>query len=106
MEKWITITEYSLLKSKSISTVRRYIKSGRLEIKEEKGKYLILVRNCQVLTTQNTSLDDQNIDKLRKQYRKLQEENNELRMLVDLYESDFIKKQASKVSLPPLPIEQ
>lgn len=80
-DKWLTILEYCKHRNKSISTVRRYIKAKNLTYKLEDGKYLILVRNYKLENSK-----EENLDSLNKEIRKLKEENQELKMLVDLYE--------------------
>ena len=39
--QWLSIMEYCLERKKSISTVRRYIKSNLVKFKEVNGKYFI-----------------------------------------------------------------
>jgi hypothetical protein len=77
-EDWYSINEYSNVSSKSDSTIRRYIKSGKVESKIEEGKYFIKGK---------FSFGNKNeIYKLQKENIILKEEISELRMLVDLYE--------------------
>jgi hypothetical protein len=80
-EKWLSILEYCEYRNKSISTVRRYIKAENLTYKLEDGKYMILVRNYTLASSNEESLDN-----LNRELRMLKEENQELKMLVDLYE--------------------
>ncbi len=78
-EEWYSINEYQTVTQKSDSTVRRYIKSGKVESKFEEGKYLIKGK---------FSLGHSGkVKKLEIENRFLKEEVAELRMLVDLYES-------------------
>ncbi|OIQ18320.1 MAG: hypothetical protein BM556_08650 [Bacteriovorax sp. MedPE-SWde] len=104
--KWLTINDYSSLKNISISTIRRYIKNHKVIWKKEEGKYFIQVP----LTEVKVSNDDQSqnltvgllrqeVEKLYQQLRVVQEENNELKMLVKLYESDKNEKN----ELPEIP---
>lgn len=86
---WLSITDYSTYKKISISTIRRYIKSNILKYKEENGKYLIYVPSTEkikVSQEQDTLRNLFEIELLKTQVRQLQEENAELKMLVDLYE--------------------
>ncbi len=99
---WLPITDYSEYRDISVSTVRRYIKGGQVKYKKEKGKYFVFVseenyqrkqgqRDREVLELKL------NIEELKTKLRTLEEENNDLRMLVKLYENK--RSQA----LPPLP---
>lgn len=86
---WLSITDYSLYKKVSISTIRRHIKNNILKHKEEDGKYFIYVASSDrvKLKEEEESLRVKLENELLKsQLRQLREENNELRMLVDLYE--------------------
>jgi len=103
--EWITINDYSSLKNISISTIRRYIKSHKVIWKKEDGKYLIQVSSSD-LVNGNIQKDEltigllrQEVKKLELQLRHIQEENNELKMLVDLYEGE--KRTYEK--LPEIP---
>lgn len=96
---WLSITDYSRYKNVSISTIRRHIKNNILKYKEENGKYFIYVSSTDRLRMR----EDEELLKLkleleliRSQNRQLREENNELKMLVELYEG-----QSKKVELPP-----
>ena len=96
---WLSITDYSNYKRISISTIRRYIKSNILKYKEENGKYLIYVPSTEKI---KASLEQESlknlfeIELLKTQIRQLQDENAELKMLVDIYEG---KRSLSE--LPP-----
>ena len=87
---WLSITDYSLYKKVSVSTIRRHIKSNILKHKEEEGKYLIYVAN-----SDRVKLKEEEeilrikfeLELLRGQLKLLGEENSELKMLVDLYEN-------------------
>lgn len=69
---WLPILEYAHKKKKSISTVRRYIKANILKHKIEDGRYYIWTSEKNLGLTPEIKL--------------LLEENNELKMLVKLYE--------------------
>lgn len=99
---WLSINDYSRYKNVSISTIRRHIKNNIVKHKEENGKYFIYVPSTEKLKLR----EEEELLKLkleaellRTQIRQLKEENNELKMLVDLYE-----KQNNK-HLPELPPE-
>jgi homoserine trans-succinylase len=100
---WLSINDYSRYKNVSISTIRRHIKTNILKYKEENGKYFIYVPSTEKLRLREeeeilkTKLE---CELLRTQVRQLREENNELKMLVELYE-----KQNSKTIRSELPPE-
>jgi hypothetical protein len=87
---WLSINDYSRYKNVSISTIRRHIKNNILRHKEENGKYFIYVYSTDKIRLRE---DEEvlrlkfEIELLRSSMRQLQEENHELRMLVDLYEA-------------------
>lgn len=88
---WLSILDYAHLTSTSISTVRRYIKSGRVKSKQKKGRYLILVDPDRYPRTEqpnsDTSILSEEIRRLQGIIKSQQEELDELRMLVALYEN-------------------
>lgn len=98
---WLTITDYSNYKKVSISTIRRHIKSNLLKFKEEGGKYFIYVRSAEKLKSNEQEdilrarLEN---ELLKSQIRQLREENDGLRMLVDIYE------KRGDTTLPELPV--
>ena len=99
---WLSINDYSRYKNVSISTIRRHIKNNIVKHKEENGKYFIYVPSTEKLKLR----EEEELLKLkleaellRTQIRQLKEENNELKMLVEIYE-----KQSNK-QLPELPPE-
>lgn len=103
---WLPITDYSLYKKVSISTIRRHIKSNILKYREENGKYFIYVPSSERVKfkeeeeTLKIKLEN---ELLKSQVRQLREENNELRMLVDLYESTQTESPAFREQPPELP---
>jgi SMC interacting uncharacterized protein involved in chromosome segregation len=104
--KWLTINDYSSLKNISISTIRRYIKSHKVIWKKEDGKYFIQV-SLNEMKDKSANKDNltigllrQEIEKLEAHLRLVQEENNELKMLVHIYESGNYEEE----KLPELPI--
>jgi len=92
-EVWLPISEYSRLKKISVSTIRRYIKNNTLRYKEEGGKYLIFipqvskVRSWQAEESLRLRLE---VEQLKLENRKLKENNDELKMLVSIYEKQEI----------------
>lgn len=99
---WLSINDYSRYKNVSISTIRRHIKNNILKYKEENGKYFIYV-----LSTEKVRLREEEellkvkleLELMRSKIKQLREENNELRMLVEIYEG-----QGAKPHLPELPV--
>ena len=86
---WLSINDYSRYKNVSVSTVRRHIKSNILKHRDENGKYLIYVpsnERIKLREEEETLRLKLEVELLRGRIRSLQEENHELRMLVDLYE--------------------
>ncbi len=102
---WLSINDYSRYKSVSISTIRRHIKNNILKHREENGKYFIYVPSTEriKMREEEESLRLKlEIELLRSHVRTLQEENQELRMLVDLYEG---KTAPQLPQTPPSPPE-
>jgi cell shape-determining protein MreC len=103
---WLSITDYSIYKKVSVSTIRRHIKNNILKFKEEDGKYLIHVSNPDRVKLreeeENLRIKLEN-ELLKSQLRQLREENNELRMLVDLYEGNSHKASIACNEPPELP---
>ncbi len=107
---WLSIADYSRYKDVSISTIRRHIKNNILKHKEEYGKYFIYLPSSERLKMR----EDEEIMKirleaelLRSRFKQLREENNELKMLVELYEKQGMKDKApteNPAELPELPI--
>ncbi len=99
---WLSILDYSQYKKVSISTIRRHIKSNIVKSKEVEGKYFIYVPDVEKVSLKGEGevlrlkLE---IEFLKQELKMIQEENNEYKMLVDLYE----KKQSSSHTsdLPP-----
>ena len=88
---WLSIADYSNYKKVSVSTIRRHIKNNILKHKEEDGKYFIYVSSSEKLKMRGEEEAVRlkfEIETLKNQMRQLQEENNELRMLVNLYENN------------------
>jgi hypothetical protein len=105
---WLSINDYSRYKSVSISTIRRHIKNSILKYKEENGKYFIYVPSTEKLRIR----EEEELLKIklelelyRSQHRLLREENNELKMLIQIYEKEKYT-DLSMVDVPPdLPAE-
>ncbi|HLB58773.1 MAG TPA: hypothetical protein VJL87_01635 [Bdellovibrionota bacterium] len=105
--KWLPLLDYARQENVSPSTVRRQIKTGRVEFRLDSGKYLI--RAPQTLTNQSNpdgilryaeealqSLKEahrailvqkqEEIGRLQHQNLRLQQELNELKMLIEVLE--------------------
>ena len=95
-EVWIPILDYAKLKRISISTVRRYIKSGRVVFKKEGGRFLISVQSRE-LTKDDDSLQRLRTERdlLESKLKRLEEENNDLKMLVRLYEDSGLPEMGA-----------
>jgi hypothetical protein len=93
---WLSILDYANVKKTSISTIRRSIKSGHVKYKEENGKYLIWTKDIMV-QKEELSLKLEN-EFLKKKNRELEEEINDFKMLLQVYESNITHND-----LPPLP---
>lgn len=98
---WLSINDYSRFKNVSISTIRRHIKNNILKYKEENGKYFIYFHSSQKIQLREEEemlklkLE---LELLRRQLIDATNENNELRMLVNIYE----EKNKNLISeLPP-----
>lgn len=101
---WLSINDYSRYKDVSISTIRRHIKNNILRYKEENGKYFIYVpSNEKVKLREEEELLKIKLEAelLRNRIRQLNEENNELKMLVELYEKQSRAKSFKPSDLPP-----
>ena len=88
--KWLAILEYAHKTGKSISTLRRYIKSGKVEYKLEGGKYFILFDESNLLKTNSQANEAKELEQALK---KKEDEINELKMLINLYESRLNKSE-------------
>ncbi len=97
---WLSITDYAEYRGVSTSTVRRYIKAGQVKLKQEKGKYFIFVSGDNYRKREQK--ENREIFELRlvikelgAKIRMLEEDNNDLKMLVSLYEGKNLKKPPS-----------
>jgi cell division protein FtsB len=99
---WLSILDYASVKKTSISTIRRSIKAGHVKYREENGKYFIWtkeqsIENANLIHEKNELAAKLENEYLKKQNRELQEEINDLKMLLAVYEI------TSSTSLPPIP---
>lgn len=96
---WLSILDYASAKKTSISTIRRAIKAGHVKYKEENGKYLIWTREVKAdIANEKIELSLKlEVEFLKRKNRELQEEVNDLKMLLTVYET------TPSFELPPLP---
>lgn len=88
---WLSVLDYAQFKKISISTVRRYIKASRVKVRKVQGRYEIFVpeERMHVQADENEKellqlrLENQ---ELKKQVNKLTETNNDMKMLIQIYE--------------------
>ena len=80
--EWLTIVDYSRLFETSISTIRRKIKSRKLDFTIRDEMYFIRVLKSHISERNNNKSEE--ILKLENQ--KLKEEIQELKMLIEAYE--------------------
>ena len=102
---WVSINEYSQYKNISISTIRRRIRDQKVQYKKDKGKYLLYVNvkdYNRAQSKKNQKMDELQLkyQKVEHQYRKLQEENHDLKMLLLWYENqgDQLVQSGDRVS--------
>ncbi len=104
---WITLSEYAGIRGISMSTARRYVKSGRLKTRLDQGKYYIFVTKERLQKAESPEkkiLELQlEVELLKQNNQRLAEENNDLKMLVQLYESGQMGAK-KRDELPDLPI--
>ena len=96
---WLSILDYASAKKTSISTIRRSLKAGHLKYREENGKYFIWTKEIKTeYSNEKIELAHKlELEFLKRQNRELQEEVNDLKMLLSVYENQ------STESLPPIP---
>jgi hypothetical protein len=106
---WLSITDYSRYKNVSISTIRRHIKNNILKYKEENGKYFVYTHSVEKVKFR----EEEEIlrikletELLKSKLRQLREENNELRMLVEIYEKDSLKLNRTFENPPEIPLNR
>ncbi len=98
---WIPLMDYAMKNGVSLSTLRRYIKAGKVPYCTENGKYLILSnavtshqvqawRASQAFDAETTANEEGTLEAriadLELQVKRTQEEISELKMLVAIYE--------------------
>jgi hypothetical protein len=96
---WLSILEYATVKKSSISTIRRAIKAGRVKYREENGKYFIFTKSETTSDHHNVLLEVENLKKIN---RNLVEENNDLKMLLTVYENTTTNRESSLPAIPEI----
>lgn len=97
MGTWVPLVEYSVRKSISLSTLRRYIKTNRIEFKKEKGRYLIFDDQPPPSASASASVGTQKqFTALKSNLLKANEEIAELKTLIALYEENSRPKGIEK----------
>lgn len=96
---WLSILDYAKFKNVSISTIRRHIKAHRVQFKQENGKYFIFVSDSRLKASELAERPSDQLNSLKEENRRLKEEINELKMLVELYEKGMY--DSSQNELPP-----
>lgn len=101
---WLSVLDYAQFKKISISTVRRYIKASRVTVRKVDGRYEIFVpeERMQVQSDKNEAevlkLRLEN-EALKKQVEKLTETNNDMKMLIQIYEGHAKNKSSSQIGI-------
>ncbi len=116
---WLTLVEYSHVSRISISTLRRMIKKNELKFREENGRYLIESKithsnsfkeklkstvkktvvkfDAEMLQLEKANLTLKfKLKELEGELKKLLEENQELTMLVSIYEEKISELQSPR----------
>lgn len=99
-ETWLPIVDYAVLKGISTSTLRRYIKSNKIKFKVEGSRYLILMdqplpaeKNTRAyLNWDGAGVGPARFMELEEKVSKAQEQIDELKMLVAIYEEKLAQK--------------
>lgn len=88
-EKLLPIVEYSRLFGVSVSTIRRKIRSRKLDFIIKEDKYYIKLKNSQLKFAEGllgSEIQIQDFELLKQENKKLKEEIEELKMLIEAYE--------------------
>jgi len=94
-ESWVSLMDYAAKNDVSLSTLRRYIKAGKVRFKIEGGRYLLWDESgpdaatarfaCDRSLLQDRSVDVR-LNRLETELKNAREEIAELKMLVAIYE--------------------
>jgi hypothetical protein len=92
---WLPLMDYSMRKGVSLSTLRRYIKAGKVQFKVEEGRYLLFDEEAEqapAQTAQAPGLAHETsqlrfmVSRLELELKSAREEIAELKTLIALYE--------------------
>lgn len=103
---WMSILEYASFKSISISTIRRYIKAGRVKTKKDDGKFYIYVSPEKI--KDKNSKDEAHLrvqlenERLKMKIKSLEEELNDMKMLVQIYEQTQHQQRQEPPEIPTM----
>lgn len=97
---WLTILDYAKYRDTSISTVRRHIKANRVRHRLVEGRFEIFVSEEKIAAVETSKLDEvtklkSELELMEKKIRVLTEANNDLKMLVQIYEGAQRKDSGS-----------
>lgn len=97
---WLTILDYAKYRDSSISTVRRHIKANRVKHRLVEGRFEIFVSEEKLAALETSKLDEvtklkSELELMEKKIRILTEANNDLKMLVQIYEGAQRKESAN-----------
>ena len=99
---WVSLNEYLQIAHISLSTARRWIKAGKVQAKLQQGKYYIYVlwrpSDTDIAAKTIPTLAQENRG-LRQQLLALQQENADLKMLVQAYERQLAKDHKQLLKL-------
>jgi hypothetical protein len=83
---WIPLVEYAHKKAISLSTLRRYIKAGKIPYKVDQGRYLLFDDSKEVLISGNSGNSGDQVAHLKSELQRAREEVAELKTLIAFYE--------------------
>ena len=89
---WVPLLEYAVRTGISASTIRRHIKSNKIEYKIENGKYLLKSSLENIYPQESISVFAK-VQKLEEELKVAQEQILELKMLVSIYEEQLGSKK-------------
>ena len=96
--QWIDINKYSRCFNLSISTIRRRIKIKKLQVRKDRGKYLIKIPSG-LLVEKTPKKGDNKI--LERKTQLLEQEIQELKMLIEIYEGGQLSRPQKRETMSP-----
>ena len=102
---WIPLMDYAMKNGVSLSTLRRYIKAGKIPHKSEHGKYYVLstteappTAEAEVMRPSSDAAPlEPRVAKLEVELKHAQEEIAELKMLVAIYEERLFQNVPAQI---------